>query len=188
MAKPRQQVKTAILTTTDTATFTAGDRMGSDSIVDLHTNLEALRAEDGGQVKVLSIRTTYTCYGDAAGDSFAILPIVVQTAGTWTDNVDVNTRRVSEVLADAIDDVFGYQSLAPNCAAGRYLASGVFVARISTPVPQNILQILNRELESEKLQSLYTGLVIASHDVTVVTIKAVTEIKYIETRKQIIMR
>jgi hypothetical protein len=93
------------------------------------------------------------------GNYFSFLPIVVQTAGTFTSTVDLSAGQVQEHLNSAIDDDFGYQIIGKQSCSKEISdsATGTYVQR-RVVIPQNIIQLLNKEVGTERLQSLYFGI------------------------------
>jgi hypothetical protein len=121
---------------------------------------------------------------------------VVQTTGTWTDTVDINQYIIDKILDSCIDDVFGYQLLGDKSVSRRVptnaatSATGLeFAVQRCVEIPGNLLQILNKESETERLQSLFFGVV--GNAITasqVIHLKWFTEIHFVGVAKKIILR
>jgi hypothetical protein len=124
---------------------------------------ELLTGADGQKAKILAVNVTHRCYSE---ENFAIMPLIIQTAGTITDSVAIAQPTQDVGLDSAIDDVFGYQPLSKFLRTSRRVPTRDAQAAAGTEhalqfaytIPGNILQILNKELETERLQDLYVVL------------------------------
>jgi hypothetical protein len=174
---------------------TTSDRSWSENVQDLHDLVESLVSGDGQ--KPLIKEVTFQIRANMAAASFEsnghiVQPVVVQTAGTWTSNVDVDTPIEDVCLDGAIDDVFGYQRLGNPQAVklarrGNGEAGRKAVETVRT-LPQNILQILNKETETERLQNLYFGLVGKNYGTTNLNFRVFITVKFRMISKRIISR
>jgi hypothetical protein len=162
----------------------------AEQIGDLHTIVESIRNEDGIQMNVVKVALTIRARGS---NVFTIEPVAVQTAGTFSDTINLAVRVLGEKLAAAIDDVFGFDALQPRALVARRAPSDtdtapIYTIETSMELPPLHRQILNKETESERLQNLelgFCGLVQASDTITY---SAVLEIHYTERKKNIVLR
>ena len=136
----------------------AGDAFAQNNL-NFTTYVEALAGE-GAKAHIKSITLFVRAYTALAG-TFVIQPVIVQTAGTFTDTVGIAQAEISEILDAAIDDEFGFQEIGqPN---GRKMLPIIatydkgFERNII--IPQNIINLLNKETSTERLQSIYFGVV-----------------------------
>jgi hypothetical protein len=99
--------------------------------------------------------------------SFNLFPVIVQTAGTWTSNYNRSEQTIEELLAATINDIFGYSLLRKHvkyCRPAVPLEGStgdpprVWQASIHIPLPQHIVSLINKNNETEALQSLWFGL------------------------------
>jgi hypothetical protein len=158
----------------------------------LHALIEAIRSGDGFQPKVAYIRFHLRIYS-SDNDLFAFQPVIVQTAGTISDTANVAVTNISAMLDSAIDDVFGHQKIGPmkigRRIPGNSSANNFVGIEVTLEVPANVLEILNREAESERLQNLSFVLVGATqNNDTLLSFDGFVEIAYVEVRKKIILR
>lgn len=149
----------------------------AEVIQSLHTIPESLISEqtEGKKCNIKYIRYTIRMsHADTSIPYIGMLPVIVQTAGTFADTVNLTARTVAELLDAAIDDEFGFQKIG-NMRISKVInttindASQEYLQKLETQfdVPQNVIQLLNKELSTEKLQSLYLGLVgICTSEVT----------------------
>jgi hypothetical protein len=166
-----------------------------EGLFNLHTTIEGIASADGQKTKVKSIRLTVRAW---SRNTFHTMPVIVQTAGTITDTVDLETYFIQDVNLDqVIDDVFGYQNLFPNIKTSRRVPTTnptadtgyITASEYSVEIPGNILQILNKETETERLQNLHLVLYGGMHaDNQVIILNKRIDIKFINTRKTIILR
>lgn len=161
----------------------------------INTTLDSLPTNEGLKPKISKIRTTIRLYQDITGFTnlnFMIQPVIVQTAGTFADTVNLTERTISSMLDAAIDDDFGFYKandlrvsrLGPTNIAGNIAC----LIETSFDVPPHIIGLLNKESQTERLQSIYTGYTgIAVSNAAVVGFFA-TEITFTEVRKGITIR
>jgi hypothetical protein len=151
-------------------------------------DLDSLGSDDGQTPKISKIRISVRVALATADTPGIIFPVIVQTAGTWADTIDLAvSKTVTELLADSINDVFGVQVFQGN--VGRMLPDGSYGHEFTIEVPGNILQILNKEAETERLQNLHFGLVgLAQTSTDVMNIRMVAEYHYELVRKSVILR
>jgi hypothetical protein len=152
-----------------------------------------LASVDGNRINVSSFRIKLSLYCAGASKSFGIQPVIVQTAGTFSDINNLVGRTVSALLADAIDDIFGYDLLG-NVRFSKIAPSGdgtvagsMEIIETTITLPAKVLNILNKESESERLQDLYLGYV-GIGDTLTLTVKTVYAIEYTEVRQKIMIR
>lgn len=162
-------------------------------IVNLHTTIEAISGADGKQIQVSDIRIHLRIYSEEELNlPYCILPVIVQTAGTWGANFDLALNTVRQLLDNSIDDVLGYYALG-SFRVSKHMPSfdsHIKGIEITISIPQHILQLLNKETETERLQSLLVGVVGKAGSVAAQNIEltAYTEIFYTERRKNIVIR
>lgn len=97
-----------------------------------------------------------------AEDFFSLNPMIVQTNGTFTDTDDQAVTTQAGLLDGAINDEFGFQKVGSSR-----------VSKVKTPLdagatphtyvetqfdlPRNVINLLNKEVSTERLQSLLLG-------------------------------
>lgn len=192
MTKTRTSKLKVIKFDTNSTNYTVADRFGSSNLFNLHEIIEALESVDGKLAVPLGARVHLRAY---SRDPFWIVPVVVQTAGTWSDTFDINDPRIRKILDDSIDDVFGYKDL-PGSIAKRVptsdptVATGsLFGVQRTIEIPQNFINILRKEVETERLQDLLIGIVSYVHDPDKeINWDAFLEIDYYVRSKEIVLR
>jgi hypothetical protein len=165
----------------------------AENLEALHNLIEGILSVDGYKPKVSSIKIHLRMYSEQV---FSIQPIVVQTAGTFSDTVDNANSVVETLLNDAIDDVFGYQRIGNVSTAKRVPTSDASSSsgtelgiQRTVEIPGNILGILNKEVETERLQALYFGFVgIMTANTQNITVESCVEVTYSTISKKIILR
>jgi hypothetical protein len=155
-----------------------------DEIVDLSTIIEGLTT-DGQSVKISRIHVAIRA---GCTEVFSLQPVVVQTAGTVTDTVDQTTGNLDALLASAINDVFGSQVIGNWITSKAKPGSYDEMVEIDFDIPSNVLGILNKETETERLQNLILALVGYGRSVQVTAIDVAYTIYYVLVRKSIILR
>jgi hypothetical protein len=164
----------------------------TENVFSLLSKAESL-VGDGEKPRITSwIITIRMILDEAVLDIFTCQPVAVQTAGTFTDTVNLTPGDIDSLLDSSVDDEFGFQTLGDmrvskfGCNDGNY-------TRIETRVvlPKNILNLINKEVSTERLQDLLFGLVgfqASDPASALLTIKIVNEIHYSVLRKGITIR
>ena len=175
----------------DTVTNVAADKWFTENLLSLSTIMESIAALDGAKAQVKSIRINIRMY---SGSVFGIVPLIVQTAGAFTDNNNIAFSTISSI-DDQIDDIFGFQILREFQMSRRVPTSDPTVDTGNTNaiettliLPQNIVQILNKESETERLQDLYLGFVGWSLEAKQTLVYSISDFKYNVVAKRIILR
>lgn len=163
-------------------------------INDLYTIIESIISGDGQKLKISKILSHVRA---KSADIFGIGAAIVQTAGTISDTVDIASPSILDSLLDGvIDDVYGYQIVTPF-GVSRSVPGDDPTANttqhqareFSVRIPGNIIQLLNKELETERLQNLYLVFYGTSTvNNQVVNIQTVNEIDFTGIRKTITIR
>jgi hypothetical protein len=167
-----------------------------ENLLGLSAIVEGIIAKDGIQIFIknwrIHIRALIT---NGTHDSFLGIPVVVQTDGTFSDTVNIATRIVGDMLDGGIDDEFGFQIIGtPKCSRIKNVSDdgGIEthqVLEFTLSLPQNIIKLLNKESNTERLQSLFFGLVgLCSDDQNVFKLTGFYEIDFIERKKGITIR
>jgi len=197
----RKQDKLWIYHNSDSVTPTT-DLGFVENLANLHDLLETIRSEDGNQILASKIRISYRLYEPeealvAQAQGYMVVPVAVQTAGTITDTVNLAIpSNIGTMLNTATDDVFGYQLLKKPADVSRTRAGpgntgdSLFTVESSVEVPGNLLFILNKETETERLQNIFFCLVgsFAKSTDPGFRVDIFIEIYYQETRKTIQIR
>lgn len=187
--------KMAIETVQDTITYTAADRKGVTMICNLQTVLEQYRS-DGQNLILKEVKWTFQAAVPDAGIPFiGILPMVVQTAGNITDLVDATGDEVNSLLAAQIDDVFGSAKLS-GWQWSRVKAAVfddpdvIYIAELvgTVSLPQQALQILSKEVSSERLQNLFLVAVHYGSAAMSIQLNSTIQMEFVETRKALVLR
>lgn len=160
----------------------------------LQTVVASLTESDGDRCKISSFRVRVSMTCDGGNDIFCLQPVVIQTAGTFTDSVAQPGREVSKLIAAAISDVFGYDLLG-NLRFSKVMPTGdgtqaalVTIIETTFNLPPKILNILNKESESERLQDLFVGIVGLGLANQTFYIKIGYEIKFIKDQQKVVIR
>lgn len=164
----------------------------SDTMLNLFTELETLSGADGLKPKVSMIRLHFRIYGTLnETDVFCAVPCIVQTNGTWTDTTNLTGRGVQTLLDSSVDDVFGYHAgtfhlsrKMPAVAATGH-ATGM---EFSMTLPRHLLNILNKETETERLQALHVGVVGSGTANTTLQLHLYAELHYVLERVRTLLR
>lgn len=135
----------------------------------------------------------YQINSDNGPSPKALLFLVVQTAGNITSAVQIALNNyLVTILGNQIDDVFGFQVIRQLSFTAPFPESADRrqIRQFTITLPQNILNLINKEVETERLQDLhlvcvgwYWGAV--TDDLTMYKIH---EIDYIEKARSITIR
>lgn len=178
-------------------TIAAGANRGfGNSLINLNTLMESLVA-DGKVSKVFNLRFHIRALGQTAECSFALIPLIVQTNGTFTDTVNLSNREISAVLDQCIDDEFGLQKIgdfrvskvipiADDAAGGG--VKRLFGSEFTVQVPRNIVNLLNKETSTERLQSLHFAIVGSTNPTQSISVETFYEVTFVEKTKGITIR
>ena len=160
--------------------------------MDISSVLETIGALNGAKAKVSKIRIHLRIYYTGM---FGIVPIVVQTAGAISDDDNIAALTIDEILDDQIDDVFGYQIIQPYGMSKRMPTDdptantgNIYGREFTIEIPSNILVILNKETETERLQNLFLVLVGYFHTTGTVLVRGTGTIEFSIVRKKIVLR
>ena len=185
----KQQQKTKIFSSSDTIAMGTADRKFSESLFDLQADVLEAISSDGVKPHVSSMEVILRLEEQVAGSKkFAIQPVVVQSAGTFTDTVDQNVSTIDEALDAAIDDEFGYQKIGSIRNSKIHPFSGLDQIETKVQIPRNLINLLNKEVSTERLQSLILGIVGHAEITGTIVCTWIGVVNYIETRKGITIR
>jgi hypothetical protein len=175
-------------------TIAPGANLGFyEEFQDLHSLAETIGGTDGKTIYVHAIELHIRVYSGDGDSTFVITPVVVQTAGNLVDTANLAARSVHELLNGACDDVLGYQVLGPSSVARKIPDDATnayhWGVEITRQVPGNLLQILNKEVETERLQSLHVGLVgVPQTGTSNLLVEYFLLLHYTERRKKVQLR
>jgi hypothetical protein len=188
----RQQRKVYVHIPANETISLTSDNGFARSVGSLHDIIEGIRSGDG--LHMLCKQILFHVRIDSVLP-YWVLPVVVQTAGTFTDSVNLASHVIAELLDSAIDDVFGYQRLSPTGKVGRRSpvddgsSEPTYCVEFTITLPANVLQTLNKETETERLQDLILGLVGFSNSTSQqINAKLYVEVHYIEKQRNIVLR
>jgi hypothetical protein len=187
----RSALKTAVVQVADSITPTALDRKHVEVLANLHEGIEGLRSEDGTRCLVQAVEVDIQMRA-VSYIPYKIFPVLIQTAGTPADLIDQATGYLSVALDVATDDVFGFECI-PNrkgflsrpIPGGDDVVSGITAQFV---LPIHAIQILNKEVETERLQNLWLGLVQVGGAPVEHILNAFLTYTYTETRKGLLLR
>lgn len=170
-----------------------GNKMFVSNVVNLNTLVETTVGTDGK--RALVSKMTWFCRFYSS-KNFLFIPLIVQTAGTVSDTVDLDFNTIRQSLDSAISDVYGYQTLGnfrfpKRVPADDYTSSSPehFGTELTLELPQNIRQLLNKETETERLQDLYFVIVgLATGNSQQIDLNTAVEIQFVESRRAIVIR
>lgn len=162
----------------------------------LYSILETLiSTTDGIKPHVKRIRFFIRAHVSTSDAPFLGQLVVVQTNGTFTDSVNLSGREISTILDSAIDDDFGFQFIGePKVSVVKNVSDdgGLelhYLYEVQVDIPQNLINLLNKETHTERLQDLYMALVgVTSGTSDVILLKHFYIVDYVETRKSITIR
>lgn len=160
----------------------------------LHSLISGINDEDGNRKVISEVQFIMRAYvADSA--IFGLQPVIVQTAGNWSNTINLAQRTFDTALAASIDDVFGYDRLGGmRFSKAKPTGDGTLATLIQSiesnvTLPAKFIQILNKEVESERLQDLFFGFVGLSLN-TGLTIYIYLQIvvQFIEQRQKVVIR
>lgn len=163
-----------------------------ENIEDLTALLESIASDDAKKVKVSRIRCTLRIYSTTVEENFSILPVIVQTNGTLADGVNLGSNNVSDFIDTQCNDEFGFQEIG-NMRVAKHMPDAttahLWVVETAFDIPKNIINILNKEHQTERLQSLILAF-LGKGQSTSFTLEAIShlEVFYDFTAKGIIIR
>jgi hypothetical protein len=171
---------------------TAGARAFSTFIYNLQEQMEALGGLDGAKVQIKNIRFHMRFYSN---EEFAVQLALVQTAGAWTTTDDLDIAIVDAILNSCIDDVFGsyllnqmqYSKRVPSddMTAAAPQSQGLY---ITAQLPQHLIQLINKEVETERLQELKFGFCGFNQAAENIEYNGYVEVDFITVRKNVTIR
>lgn len=188
----KQKYLKYVVQTYDSMQF-SGLNNWSEFLNDLHSIIGTLNGSVDGQE--LTIKKILIHFRIKADDIETVLPVLVQTAGTWSDTQGIISGIDQEILDQSIDASFGYYPLSKNVKVLRQApgdTTGIAEAHISEftcEVPQHIVQLLNKEAETTRDQTISYGLV--GWDGTTdlfLYVTSIVEIDFVKVRKGITIR
>jgi hypothetical protein len=165
-----------------------------DGVKNLHVLIEDIESSvDGQTINVHAIRAHVRCVSQYY---FGLQPIVVQTDGTITDTEDISANQHEYILGQVISDYFGYRCLMPYKMSKKVpdiSTSGIpgnTALEFTVEIPRFLInQIINKEVESERLQNLnFLLLGKSTANSQTITTKVIFEVEFSLVRKDIIIR
>jgi hypothetical protein len=154
----------------------------------LHTVLDSLTATDGRRSKAKSIRISILAYSTG---QFIMTGGIVQTAGAFADTTNSTGRTFESLLDAAIDDTFGYRKITQtkqgvpwDVEAGNEL----FRLELTYDIPGDIIALLNKETDTERLQSIIPADLGIGVDGKTIIVNAFITIAYTEIAVGLIHR
>jgi hypothetical protein len=174
-------------------TIIPGGNLGFiENLVDLSSHMETLASEDAQKVIIKDI-TIWLRTHNLTNVCYFIVPMIVQTAGTFTDTVDIADRIISTILAAAVDDECGYQLLGTPRVAKPIFGNGAaavpsWIIDTRIVIPKNIINLLNKQVSTERLQELLVGYYGAAITNNEIYVDGVMEISYLISDKGITIR
>jgi hypothetical protein len=189
--KIKRNLKKYFTASSETLTLGTANRWGIHNVINLSTLLDGLSL-DGERTIAKRIRLRLFTY---CGQLIPIrqLAVCIQTAGTVTDTVDiVGNQNLSDILNEAIDDVFGYYSLT-ELKDGKVFPNGTSANPMSiisyvVDIPNHLVGLLNKETETERLQELYFALATFNESTTSAITRIMVEVDYATVSKSIVIR
>jgi hypothetical protein len=155
------------------------------SIANLHSIIENISGGDGNQIVVKSVSLSVRIYDD---DSYFIVPVFVQTVGTFSTTADITDSTISLMLDNAVDDVFGTW-VGPVRTARRKGGNDNYLVEFDQKLPQHLVNLLNKETETERLQNLSFGLVGKTYTTTgALSGRVGISVTYTVRRKDVVIR
>ena len=179
-------------------TFSAIDRMAALNLANLSSKFAAIATATAGFPNVKKMTLRIRCFRNNPANTslWAVIPVIVQTDGTFTSTTDLATSEINSALDSAINDVFGFQKLqnVRVCKVINVTDDGGVgwnqEVQINMDLPRNILNLLNKQNQTERLQDIYLGLLMKNGNdaAAVVTTAGFVEYIYEEKAKSITIR
>jgi hypothetical protein len=126
--------------------------------MNLHTQCEALLTLDGQKPKVSRISCRLFAHSDY---SFNVRAFLVQTAGTIIEDDAITQTEVSEIIDAMCDEPFGFRELGENQYTKRIPSNDSTSSQGKEngltrliEIPQDIIQLVNKEIETVRLQDI----------------------------------
>jgi hypothetical protein len=165
-----------------------------ENYLDLSALMETL-VSNGRKPVVSNILIKLQMHQDlslTSGGIFSTLPIIVQTAGTLTSYANLATYTISQKLDSSTNDEFGFQRIG-NHRVSKFVPSSTSgnrtnVLQTQFEIPRNIVNLLNKEVSTERLQTLYLGLTGQTSNGATIYYNGIIEVTYIEAAKGITIR
>lgn len=195
MVKRNKANKTYISMYYDTITpTTASTSMWSEFMINLNTLIDTISSLSGGnKIQISNIQVKLRAEA-AANKFFCLQPLLVQTAGNWTDNVSTGQLIYEMVLDNSIDDLFGYDLLGDiRVSKIRPTGDGTTATLVQsietqfTLLPKHLL-ILNRHSDSERFQDLLLGFIGLEEGTNIILFHGIIQVDFIEVRQKVIVR
>lgn len=192
----KADAKVGIWPISEGQTATVNQRFSLCSIGSLHAQIEDLEAEEGILAKVKNWKVDAVIrhvVPTAFTTVCTVWAMAVQTAGTITEATDLSGPLFDDILDGQVDDVFAWRLLGKS-ATGRLCtvvadnSSLVAEARLSFNIPSDILALLHKEAETERLQSIYLVLLVYHSVAGAVQIQGHSTISWIGVRKTLTFR
>jgi hypothetical protein len=192
---PNRTLSKQFVAAKETITLASGNYFSHQLGATLTAIAEGINNE-GMKALIKNIKVYLVAKCTTEDEFFFIQPLVVQTAGTFTDTDDQTIQdSISEQLDPCIDDEFGYQKIG-NLRRAKLLKSGT-AADVSSrykiesqfDIPRNVVNLLNKEQSTERLQNLILGITGGCINTTA-TIEVITlyDISYSIMKKGITIR
>jgi hypothetical protein len=176
----------------DSVTPGVASRFFVESLDELSDYIDGLTT-DGQRAQISSMHISFRSYSQY---TFAVLPIYVQTAGTLTDTVDQTVQNVDEIINTACSDVFGVQLAKPFWLQARNVpgddpsntAANTFGVELEFDIPKFLIDILNKENETERLQNLHFACLGYSDNTVGISFHVAITTRYSLKTKNVVLR
>jgi hypothetical protein len=195
MTNNRNQKTKKIFLSLLTDTITVGANEGfACYLADFHYICENIDVGDGAVCRPSHIEMFLQTSPTVIDEPYFIVPVIVQTNGTWTSNDNIShTSGIENMLAGTIDDVLGYYAYPPRNSRRKPVstiagATGSNCSEGTLIVPQHLIALLRKEIATERLQSLKFGFVGIGANTQVLQVRCLLTIKYDEVRRSIAIR
>jgi hypothetical protein len=131
----------------------------------ISNTIESDLSSDGQQVKLKSLVYHIQLHGaiglySAASKFFCIQPLIVQSSqGSVADIINLVEGNLSTIIDSGVADEFGYLKLGNLRTSKQLPYDATMIPRIKTriQVPQHIIDLLNKQSNSERLQDLFSA-------------------------------
>lgn len=165
------------------------------NLVDIFDDINTgLLSGDGVSVVIDEITIKLHLTQIASNETFVIIPFIAQTAGTLTTTSGLANDQITEVIDGVCDDEFGLELLHNDFIMSR-VGERDFdsdthhqVLSYSTKVPKRLLNLINKEQQTERLQNIYFGLHLVAHQNVSIAGNIWRQYKYRERIKGITIR
>jgi hypothetical protein len=174
-----------------TDTVAPGANLGFvDYLEDLSVQIDGLSSADGMVAKVKSIEIIFA---SQSVTFHAIQNFILQCSSAPADTVNLAEQSVHQLLDAATGDDFGHINCGPVLQSK--ITHGIYNVQATQwgtffkfKVPQNLIEIINKDSQNERDQNLYTGILGRTETNATVYIYCTIAVDYVLEAKRATLR